>query len=483
MHQSSLNRMQWFVDQYASKEFAQKVLDVGSYDVNGSYKGFFNESIFEYVGLDMVSGPNVDYVPNSAYKWKDLETDEFDITISGQVLEHSEFFWITVSEIVRVTKQNGLICIIVPNGFNEHRHPVDCWRFWTDGLVALARYFNLKVLHAHTNAAPSLESKQWFSKNMADAMLIAKKPYTGNTQTIDLSSYICKPPIHEDLLGDLVLEPETWAHKERSKKKANSNFQTHTINSQPALSSKPSIENWQRTYPCDHNLRPSRINKIIEIVGAKTYLEIGLFKGNTFQRVKAEKKVGVDPDPNTFKSESEDIQTYQMTSDEYFARHITNPQTFDIIYLDGQHTFEQTLRDFNNSINFSHKSTVWIIDDTVPVNFASSLTTLEESSKIYDGLKHPTSPRPWMGTVYRLVYYIHDFLPAFSYMTYKGHGQTIIYKKPRINVKTVYNSMDKISSIDFNQFEYSKKTIMNFQDDRTIETSILQFFDHKKLKS
>ena len=59
MHKSSILRMQWFVDNYASKinKSEVKVLDVGSYDVNGSYKHLFNEQKYTYTGLDMEDGP------------------------------------------------------------------------------------------------------------------------------------------------------------------------------------------------------------------------------------------------------------------------------------------------------------------------------------------------------------------------------------------------------------------------------------------
>ena len=151
----------------------------------------------------MEEGPNVDITPQSTYKWSEIEDNYYDATISGQALEHIEFFWITFAEVVRVTKKGGLICIIAPNGFGEHRYPVDCWRFFTDGMVALARYYQLEIVHAHTNAAPSTEDSQWYSEDEADSMLIAKKTYAGDAKTIDLASYKCTAANHEKLRGGM----------------------------------------------------------------------------------------------------------------------------------------------------------------------------------------------------------------------------------------------------------------------------------------
>lgn len=199
-------RMSWFAENYASKLSKDKIkiLDVGSYEVNGSYKHLFPADKFEYTGLDMVAGPNVDITPKNTYEWNEIETDTYDIVISGQVFEHAEFFWITMAEMTRVLKKDGLMCIIVPNGFPEHRHPVDCYRFFSDGMIALARYVSLEPLHAHTNCAPATNNENWYSITNADTVLVAKKPYEGPTQHVDLKSYTCVPPDQEKYRGGLV---------------------------------------------------------------------------------------------------------------------------------------------------------------------------------------------------------------------------------------------------------------------------------------
>ncbi len=213
MHLGSMLRMKWFEENYASKIHKEKikVLDVGSYDVNGSYKDIFADKKYEYVGLDMEKGPNVDIVLKNPYDWSEIETDSFDIIISGQAFEHIEFIWITMAEMARVLKKDGLLCIIAPNGFGEHRYPVDCYRFFSDGMVALARYAGTEPLHAHTNCAPDSNYTYWYSKTQADSMLIAKKPYSGQTKYADLKTYVCIPADLEALRTGLI--PYSSIHK------------------------------------------------------------------------------------------------------------------------------------------------------------------------------------------------------------------------------------------------------------------------------
>lgn len=154
----------------------------------------------------MSEGPNVDIVPKNLYNWDEIKDDSYDVVISGQAFEHIEFFWLTMSEMVRVLKKDGILCIIAPNGFDEHRYPVDCWRFFTDDLVALARYTCIDIIHAHTNCAlPTPKTDlAWISTNEADSMLIAQKPYSGPTKIVNTTLYSCIPADHKKLRQKLI---------------------------------------------------------------------------------------------------------------------------------------------------------------------------------------------------------------------------------------------------------------------------------------
>lgn len=96
---------------------ALKVLEVGSYDVNGSIRKFFSKA--HYCGLDLVNGPGVDIV----YDGEQLNFDEssFDIAISCEVFEHNPYWKITLEEMYRVVKPSGYIVITAASkGRQEH---------------------------------------------------------------------------------------------------------------------------------------------------------------------------------------------------------------------------------------------------------------------------------------------------------------------------------------------------------------------------
>nr|WP_305182382.1 methyltransferase domain-containing protein [uncultured Schaedlerella sp.] len=107
-----------------------------------------------YIGLDIEQGPNVDVVMDELYSWNSLQNEEFDYIISGQAFEHIEYPWLTMKEIYKKLKPDGIICIIAPNGLFEHRYPVDCYRYYADGMRAIAESAGLKVIEVSVAGIP-----------------------------------------------------------------------------------------------------------------------------------------------------------------------------------------------------------------------------------------------------------------------------------------------------------------------------------------
>lgn len=177
MHQSSMDKMSDFRERYLAhrQNDPLTILDLGSLDVNGSYKTLFAEAQWTYKGIDLAPGDNVDIVLKNPYHWRQIQSGSADVVISGQAFEHIEYFWITMLEISRVLKAGGICCIIAPSGGFEHRYPVDCWRFYPDGFSALARYARLRILEVSTQWDPDARYTADDSNRWQDTMLVCAK--------------------------------------------------------------------------------------------------------------------------------------------------------------------------------------------------------------------------------------------------------------------------------------------------------------------
>ena len=125
-----------------------------------------------------MAGPNVDIHVENPYSWKQLKSCSQDIVISGQAMEHIECFWVVMLEIERIMKPGGLCCIIAPSAGPEHRFPVDRWRFYTDGMIVMAKNACLEPLEATTQWEPQGYTEDRGDR-WRDSLLVARKPSLG----------------------------------------------------------------------------------------------------------------------------------------------------------------------------------------------------------------------------------------------------------------------------------------------------------------
>ena len=141
MHQSAMLMGERFFNCYGkfSSNSTIKILDVGSYDINGSLRTVCNIPNAEYIGADTRAGKGVDVVLKDPYILP-FADESIDIVVSSSCFEHAEMFWISFLEILRVLKSNGLFYLNAPSNGQYHRVPVDCWRFYPDSGRALVKW-------------------------------------------------------------------------------------------------------------------------------------------------------------------------------------------------------------------------------------------------------------------------------------------------------------------------------------------------------
>ena len=95
----------------------KRVLDVGSFDVNGNNRYLFNHC--DYIGIDVGEGPNVDYIC-PGHEW--VADYQYDVVISTECFEHDRHWKQTWDNIcTRLVKPGGLFLMTCATiGRNEH---------------------------------------------------------------------------------------------------------------------------------------------------------------------------------------------------------------------------------------------------------------------------------------------------------------------------------------------------------------------------
>ncbi len=166
MHADSMRIMGELLDEHVLRQvFPGTALEVGSFDVNGSYRDFFRGrgargslAAWEYEGADIVAGPGVDHVIEP-YDWSAVSFGHpgFDLVITGQTIEHVKDVKEWALQFLTVVKPGGLLIIIGPRRIHDHRHPVDCWRILPDGMTwLLEELLGFELLEVRTDGDDTL---------------------------------------------------------------------------------------------------------------------------------------------------------------------------------------------------------------------------------------------------------------------------------------------------------------------------------------
>ncbi len=203
--------------------------------------------------------------------------------------------------------------------------------------------------------------------------------------------------------------------------------------------------------------RDEVISQVLELFHDPSYLEVGVNRGETFNNLRACKKVAVDPvflfDINAYSTEKS-LSFYQITSDKFFAEYAKDHGSFDVVYLDGLHTYEQTLRDLMNAIAFLKRDGVIIIDDVLPTSYDASLPDFSQVRALRQAAAicgvNWSSDKSWMGDVFKIPFFIQSYLQQLSYATVaENHGQAIVWHQTRPDEAIQQLSMEKISRLDY----------------------------------
>lgn len=167
-----------------------------------------------------------------------------------------------------------------------------------------------------------------------------------------------------------------------------------------------------------------RLNWLAGILGASTYLEIGVHAGLTFERVSIARKWGVDPSPRFDSTRLPAAWTVcECTSDEFFQ--IPEVGNFDLVFIDGWHECDQVLKDLRNSLKHLSSGGMIVIDDVYP----GSTQAAERYSSFAS--QSDAVPPGWTGDVFKVVYLLSLLDPdGTTYCTLidKGPAQTVVLK-------------------------------------------------------
>ncbi len=128
-----------------------RILELGPAGHPSSYQKVVNDNSITWHTIDFPESKfiinavsNLTYTISDPYAFP-VEDNQYDIVLSGQVIEHVQQVWVWMKELKRVLKKGGYIVTINPVSWPYHEAPIDCWRIFPSGIEAIAKESGLKV--------------------------------------------------------------------------------------------------------------------------------------------------------------------------------------------------------------------------------------------------------------------------------------------------------------------------------------------------
>ena len=175
------------------------------------------------------------------------------------------------------------------------------------------------------------------------------------------------------------------------------------------------------------------LQKIIDTKKYKSYLEIGCFNDDLFNKIKCEKKIGVDPYSGG---------TIRKTSDDFFN---ANDEKFDCIFIDGLHRYHQVKKDIDNSLKSLNENGIIILHDCLPNNYYEQAI--------------PRSQYIWNGDVWKAIIECRTREDIDTYTINADFGLGVIFKKKNTNMLNL--NVSNFSKLKFSFYFNDYKKLMN----------------------
>jgi hypothetical protein len=182
----------------------------------------------------------------------------------------------------------------------------------------------------------------------------------------------------------------------------------------------------------DNFYRWDLIEYLIKKNNYTNYLEIGCDQNQLFSKVIIDNKIGVDPVSGG---------NIRKTSDDFFKE---NNDKFDIVFIDGLHTYEQVKKDIINSVNCLNENGIILVHDCMP-----------------DSLGKQAVPRykmQWNGDVWKAIVDLRQKEDLDIYTCEMDQGIGIITKKKNSSLLSLNKPIHKIKFRDYfdNYKEYMR---------------------------
>lgn len=211
------------------------------------------------------------------------------------------------------------------------------------------------------------------------------------------------------------------------------------------------------------------IQSCIDKISAKHYLEIGVQRGKNFFKIKADQKTAVDPNFMIgIKRRVLNLKSWltsdfnEMTSTDFFKK--TAPQKLanlkiDVAFIDGLHTYEQTLEDFLNCSKYLSEGGLILFHDCNPTSLEAAAPLNSPTEKMQ---KFPGKNAEWNGDVWKTFVHIRSLMPEWqAFVLDCDYGVGVAVK--RKNEKPLNYTRFQIEKMNYSDLEANREVFLGLK--------------------
>ncbi len=222
------------------------------------------------------------------------------------------------------------------------------------------------------------------------------------------------------------------------------------------------------------NERIDIIKKIIEKKNAKSYLEIGVWKGTCFLNIDAPIKIAVDPKLLIPKKERSKHHCFDMKSDKFFKKKskFLKKMGLDVVFIDGLHTYQQAISDFNNSFQYLNEDGVIIMHDCNPPYSAAAIPLEDLHKKVNNKEEIPGWTGDWSGDVWKAIVHLRITRNDLEIFVLDIDWGVAVIKRgsPKANLNL---SLASLNALSYEDLEKNRSDLLNLKDFSYFEKFLL----------
>ena len=226
--------------------------------------------------------------------------------------------------------------------------------------------------------------------------------------------------------------------------------------------------------------RLKAIRLLMKHKNLKNYLEIGVFNGHIFFRIKSKFKIAVDPDftfdklrilgkiilnpLNIFN------KYFKKTSDHFFSNDaalLLSNTKVDISLIDGMHEYDFSNRDVENVLEYLSKEGVIIMHDCNPLTKEAACSFEQWKQRDFEGT--------WNGDVWKTILYLQCTRQDVQVFVLDcDHGLGFVTKTNEPSKLLPYTK-EQIQALTYEDFDKNRNEFINLK-------SPDYFYDYFKIK-